>query len=156
MSDSGERRNIYVSQSWPDHRARRAPLARPRLSRARSRNAQAHLPQSNNLRLSAARTGVPHKTVARTGPVPWCRRASGHSRRILGSLAENGRQTKESARKPTATTRPCCADTSVRQLAQDYWPHSRLFEIQSAYQVMIDRKLSARTVRYAHAVLRAA
>jgi integrase len=29
-------------------------------------------------------------------------------------------------------------------------------EIQSAYQVMIDRKLSARTVRYAHAVLRAA
>jgi integrase len=29
-------------------------------------------------------------------------------------------------------------------------------EIQAAYQVMIDRKLSARTVRYAHAVLRAA
>ena len=29
-------------------------------------------------------------------------------------------------------------------------------EIQSAYQFMIDRKLSARTVRYAHAVLRAA
>ena len=29
-------------------------------------------------------------------------------------------------------------------------------EIQSAYQVMIDRKLSARTVRYAHAVLRSA
>jgi integrase len=29
-------------------------------------------------------------------------------------------------------------------------------EIQSAYQIMIDRKLSARTVRYAHAVLRAA
>ena len=29
-------------------------------------------------------------------------------------------------------------------------------EIQTAYQVMIDRKLSARTVRYAHAVLRAA
>jgi hypothetical protein len=29
-------------------------------------------------------------------------------------------------------------------------------EIQSAYQVMIDRKLSARTVRYARAVLRAA
>ena len=29
-------------------------------------------------------------------------------------------------------------------------------EIQGAYQVMIDRKLSARTVRYAHAVLRAA
>lgn len=28
-------------------------------------------------------------------------------------------------------------------------------EIQAAYQVMIDRKLSARTVRYAHAVLRA-
>ena len=30
------------------------------------------------------------------------------------------------------------------------------FEIQSAYQFMIDRKLSARTVQYAHAVLRAA
>lgn len=29
-------------------------------------------------------------------------------------------------------------------------------EIQAAYQMMIDRKLSARTVRYAHAVLRAA
>jgi integrase len=29
-------------------------------------------------------------------------------------------------------------------------------EIQAAYQIMIDRKLSARTVRYAHAVLRAA
>ena len=29
-------------------------------------------------------------------------------------------------------------------------------EIQAAYQVMIDRKLSSRTVRYAHAVLRAA
>jgi len=29
-------------------------------------------------------------------------------------------------------------------------------EIQAAYQVMVDRKLSARTVRYAHAVLRAA
>lgn len=29
-------------------------------------------------------------------------------------------------------------------------------EIQAAYQLMIDRKLSARTVRYAHAVLRAA
>ena len=29
-------------------------------------------------------------------------------------------------------------------------------EIQSAYQIMIDRKLSVRTVRYAHAVLRAA
>jgi integrase len=29
-------------------------------------------------------------------------------------------------------------------------------EIQAAYQVMIDRRLSARTVRYAHAVLRAA
>ena len=29
-------------------------------------------------------------------------------------------------------------------------------EIQAAYQVMIERKLSARTVRYAHAVLRAA
>jgi integrase len=29
-------------------------------------------------------------------------------------------------------------------------------EIQAAYQVMIDRKLSARTIRYAHAVLRAA
>jgi integrase len=29
-------------------------------------------------------------------------------------------------------------------------------EIQAAYQVIIDRKLSARTVRYAHAVLRAA
>ena len=29
-------------------------------------------------------------------------------------------------------------------------------EIQAAYQVMIDRKLSARTVRYAHAVLRTA
>jgi integrase len=29
-------------------------------------------------------------------------------------------------------------------------------EIQAVYQVMIDRKLSARTVRYAHAVLRAA
>jgi integrase len=29
-------------------------------------------------------------------------------------------------------------------------------EIQSAYQIMIDRKLSARTVRYTHAVLRAA
>lgn len=29
-------------------------------------------------------------------------------------------------------------------------------EIQSAYQIMIDRKLSARTVRYAHAVLRSA
>ena len=30
------------------------------------------------------------------------------------------------------------------------------FEIQAAYQVMIERKLSARTVRYAHTVLRAA
>lgn len=29
-------------------------------------------------------------------------------------------------------------------------------EVQAAYQMMIDRKLSARTVRYAHAVLRAA
>lgn len=29
-------------------------------------------------------------------------------------------------------------------------------EMQSAYQIMIDRKLSARTVRYAHAVLRSA
>jgi integrase len=29
-------------------------------------------------------------------------------------------------------------------------------EIQAAYQVMVDRKLSARTVRYAHAILRAA
>jgi len=29
-------------------------------------------------------------------------------------------------------------------------------EIQAAYQVMIDRKLSARTIRYAHSVLRAA
>jgi len=29
-------------------------------------------------------------------------------------------------------------------------------EIQAAYQIMIDRKLSARTVRYAHAVLRSA
>ena len=29
-------------------------------------------------------------------------------------------------------------------------------EIQAAYQIMVDRKLSARTIRYAHAVLRAA
>ena len=29
-------------------------------------------------------------------------------------------------------------------------------EIQTAYQIMVDRKLSARTIRYAHAVLRAA
>jgi hypothetical protein len=50
----GERRNIYVPQSWSDHCSRRATVARSRLSRARSRNAQTRLPQSNNLWLAKA------------------------------------------------------------------------------------------------------
>ena len=47
-----------------------------------------------SLRLATARTGIPHKKVARTRSVQRSRRASGHRKRILGSLAENGRQTK--------------------------------------------------------------
>lgn len=42
---------------------------------------------------STARTGIPNKKVARTRPVPRCRSSSSDRRRILGSLAENGRQT---------------------------------------------------------------
>ena len=40
------------------------------------------------------RTGVPNKRVTRTRPVARCRGSPGHSGRILGSLAENGRQTQ--------------------------------------------------------------
>jgi hypothetical protein len=59
----------------------------------RSRNAQAHLSQSNNLRLSTARTSVSNKKATRTRPVPRCRGSPGHIGRILGSPAENGRET---------------------------------------------------------------
>ena len=51
------------------------------------RDCETRLPQSNHLRLSTARTGIPNKKVARTRSVPRSRRASGHHRRIPGSLA---------------------------------------------------------------------
>src|ERR1700721_812570 len=98
MAASGERRNIYAPQGWSDHCTRRASLARSRLSRARSRNAKAHPPQSNNLRLSTASTGVPNKKVTRTRPVPRCRGSPGHSGRIPGSLAETAVRPKVRAK----------------------------------------------------------
>jgi integrase len=142
-------------QSWPNRRTRRPQMAHQGLSRPQSRNQYAQIPQPNDPWFYAGSAGLPDGKLRE---------------RDLGRDLEGAKITLheyldrwlETAVKPRV--RDKTYQDYERILCRYVRPSLgarilaalRPLDLQTTYQQMTERGLSARTVRYAHAVLRSA
>jgi hypothetical protein len=99
-------------------------------------NACAQL-RSSSLRISRAIAPCPTKCVRFSNGI------------LIGS-------NQECDRTPARTTRTCCGGTCDPNLGERVLAAMRPLDIQTVYQQMMERSLSARTIRYTHVVLRSA
>jgi Phage integrase, N-terminal SAM-like domain len=149
------RRKLCGSQSWANHCTRRPQMAHPRLSGPRSPNQEAQLSQPNDPRQYEGSPSISDKKTRE---------------RDLGRDLEGAKITLneyldrwlETAVRPRVRPKTFQDYQGVLQryvrpvLGERVLAALRPLDLQAVYQQMSERGLSARTVLYAHVVLKCA